>query len=230
MSTYIINTGVTNIHSSGFTLNIGYRASKSGSGNIGYRLWAQSDPEPGGVTSINADFNTYWKYHSFNITNINWDSYYNFRLTGYTRSERTWTDPGLAKTDKPKVLSLYAHDITHTSAKIFGQVTWDNVTSFRGAFRYKRIQASDWQSGGYFSYGHASPNTYTYNLNLSGLAPFSIYLFKFEVTSFYTSPWFPGQILRFTTGLGNYLYRAFATLPNGTEIFGEWKQFERPIN
>lgn len=164
------------------------------------------------------------------IDKLQWDTTYYVGLKFTFSGSEAIIGPLALHTDKPSASTLYAHLITQNSASIYGEITTPSTISF--AYRFHLIDTSTGiQTSTPINYNQfMHVGSRVYNSYISYLKANTVYKYCFEVLgSGGASHDIKGAWLSFKTGSRTWQFRAFATLPDQTEIFGDWVDFERPF-
>ena len=164
------------------------------------------------------------------IDKLQWDTTYYVALQFTFSGSEAIIGPLALHTDKPSASTLYAHFITQNSVSIYGQITTPSAISFSYRFHLIDTSTGIQTSTPIVSNNSMPAGSREYYTYLTNLKANTVYKYCFEVLGKGgTSHDIKGEWLSFKTGSRTWQFRAFATLPDQTEIFGDWVDFERPF-
>lgn len=164
------------------------------------------------------------------IDRLQWDTTYYVALKFTFYESEAMIGPLALHTDKPSATTLYAHFITQNSVRIYGQITTPSAISFGYRFHLIDTSTGIQTSTPIVSNNSMPAGSREYYTYLTNLKANTVYKYCFEVLGKGgTSHDIKGEWLSFKTGSRTWQFRAFATLPDQTEIFGDWVDFERPL-
>lgn len=162
--------------------------------------------------------------------NLNWDTEYTLQKKFIWRTSEKIIGPSTLKTRVPDVETLYAHNITSNSAYLYGKITTPSTINYKYRVRYINTTTMTEKLTGW-NINHTLHSGSIIKLYpVTSLSPGTIYKYRFEIKKgLDTPPIVYGGWKTFKTAIRTWEYRAFATLPDNTEIFGDWKEFDRPF-